>query len=210
VADGFDPRLPSSAEELYILLGRTETRVLDRNGIVFEHLRYNSNSAELRRLRQRLEGSGKVKLKYHAGDLSRMYIYDPFERRYITVPSLDQSWTQNLSLWKHRLILRTLHREGKHVNREALAQARRKIREIFESGIERQRYGRWKTKVGSSQPVSQKSETVADEMANPAPAEVPDSHWQAALEANRQRAEAWAHQQHLIKETDPEETHDQS
>lgn len=197
VEAGFDPRLPTSAEDLYILLGRTTTRVLDRNGFVFEHLRYNSNTPELRRLRHRLDGRGKVKLKYHPGDLSRMYVYDPFERRYIAVPALDQSWTQNLSLWKHRLILQTANRESQRVDREALARARRKIRDIFASGVQRQRYGRWKT---NGQPLNQITTSSSVEEPAPLPIDRPlqQDEWEAQLEMNKRRAAEWARQQHLI------------
>ncbi|NJO83616.1 MAG: transposase [Blastochloris sp.] len=194
---GFEPRLPASANELHILLGRTTTRVLDRNGFVFERIRYNSNTPELRRLRQRLGERGEVKLKYHAGDLSRMHVYDPFERCYLAVSALDQEWTQGLSLWKHRLILQLANRESQRVDREALARARRKIRDLFEAGAQRKRYGRWKTNGQPARelatPLQTKSTPTVEVTSEP-------EDWQVLLEANTHRAEEWARQQHLIKE----------
>ena len=85
----FLPRLPPSRDELAILLGRVEWRVLHPYGIEFECLRYNA--ADLGELRVRLKGE-KVKLKYHPGDLSRIYVFDPFEKRYHELPA----WTRNI------------------------------------------------------------------------------------------------------------------
>jgi putative transposase len=144
----FWPRLPSSAEELSILLGRVSHRALHHYGVQFQSLRYNS--PELATLRTRLQGE-KVKIKYHPGDLSRLHVYDPFDQRYIEVPALDQEYTQGLSLWKHRIIRRAARAEFNSVDLVALGRAKRKIQEIVEAGRYRKRTGmrtrvaRWDT-----------------------------------------------------------------
>jgi len=133
---GFVPALPPNAEELSILLGRTTTRVIHHYGIEFMSLRYNSD--KLVPLRTRLKGE-KAKIKYHPADLSCLHVYDPFERQYIRVPALDQEYTQELSLWKHRVIRRAVLAEQARVDIVALGRAKRKIQEIVETGRQRRR-----------------------------------------------------------------------
>jgi len=132
----FAPRLPPSRDELAILLGRVEWRTLQASGIEFECLRYNAT--DLGELRVHLKGE-KVKLKYHPGDLSRIYIFDPFEKCYHEVPALDQEYTQGLSFWKHRLIRRVAAQEIDQVDLAALGRARRKIQELVDRARSRKK-----------------------------------------------------------------------
>ena len=134
----FLPRLPASRDELAILLGRVEWRVLHPYGIEFECLRYNA--AHLGELRVRLDGE-KVKLKYHPGDLSRIYVFDPFEKRYHELPALDQDYTQGLSFWKHRMIRRLAAQEAQTVDLAALGRARQKIQDMVDQARSRKRTG---------------------------------------------------------------------
>lgn len=135
-AHGFFPRVPPSLEELRILLGRVDYRTIMAYGIDFMSLRYNC--AELLSLRMRMnrEPNKQVKLKYNPSDLSRLYVYDPDERRYIEVPALAQNYTQGLSLWKHRVIRNFVLGEQGKVDIVALGQAQRKIQAIVEQSME--------------------------------------------------------------------------
>jgi len=148
IQSGFSPRVPPNAEELFILLGRVSHRAIQHYGIRFQALRYNSSA--LTTLRTRLKGE-KVKVKYHPADLSRLYVYDLFDNRYIEVPALDQEYTRGLSLWKHRIIRRAARDEYGSVDLVALGRAKRKIQEIVEAGRSRKRVGtrarvaRWDT-----------------------------------------------------------------
>ncbi|MBN1955259.1 MAG: transposase [Anaerolineae bacterium] len=74
--EGFFPRLPASAAELKILLGRVTQRVIQPYGIEFMRLRYNS--PDLAPLRTYLAGA-KVKIKYDPTDLGGIHVYDPRE-----------------------------------------------------------------------------------------------------------------------------------
>lgn len=145
---GFAPALPPSAEELSILLGRTVERIVHHYGIEFASLRFNCD--ELVTLRTRLKGK-KAKIKYHPADLSRLYVHDCFEGRYIQVPALDQEYTQGLSLWKHRVIRRVVLSEQGTVDVAALGRAKRKIQELVDEGRRRKRQSvrarvaRWET-----------------------------------------------------------------
>jgi len=144
----FSPRLPRSVEELRILLGRFEMRVVHHYGVELENLLYNH--PDLAPLRARLKGE-PVKVRFHPGDLSQVDVFDPFEKRYIKVPALAQEYTRGLSLWKHKVILNYIHSIGEAVNIESLGRAKRKIQEIVDAGRSRRkasnraRQARWET-----------------------------------------------------------------
>ncbi len=127
---GFFPRLPASAAELKILLGRVVYRHLLPSGIQFLNLRYNS--ADLAPLRTRLKDE-KVKIKYDPADLGCLYVFDPQSQAYLMVACLDQEYAQGLSLWKHRLIQNVARRESEQVDVLALARAKRTIQEIVQA-----------------------------------------------------------------------------
>ena len=68
VQSGFSPRVPPSAKELSILLGRVSHRAIQHYGIMFHSLRYNCSDLTL----LRTQTKGQVKIKYHPADLSRV------------------------------------------------------------------------------------------------------------------------------------------
>ena len=160
----FIPRLPPSRDELMILLGKVEWRVLHPYGIELESLRYNAPG--LGELRERLR-SEKVKLKYHPGDLSRIYIFDPFEKCYHELPSLAPEYTQGLSIWKHRLIRRTASQEKETVDLASLGKARQKIQEMVDRArtrkktATRSKVARWDGKTANT-PLPQAAKTDAN------------------------------------------------
>jgi putative transposase len=144
--DQFIPRLPPSRNDLLVLVSRTTTRKLHHYGIEFEHLLYQDpNLSPLRSKLKRARTyrtahseiattkhndirAGLVHIKYHPGDLSRIWVCDPFSDQYLEVRAVDKDYTDNLSLWKHRIITRYAHEELKRqVNQEALVQAKARI-----------------------------------------------------------------------------------
>jgi putative transposase len=162
---GFFPRVPVKADDVHILLGRTAYRTLHHYGVELESLRYND--ASLGPLRARLasvkgkrnagnrcslQEHGQVKVKYHPNDLSRIHVYDPFAGVYLEVPALAQTYTQGLSLWKHRVIRRFVLEQQQRVDIVALGEAKRQIQEIVQESKERTaglrtraRIGRWQS-----------------------------------------------------------------
>lgn len=176
--EGFFPRLPASAEELKILLGRVTHRVIQPYGIEFMRLRYNSRS--LAPLRTYL-GGAKVKIKYDPTDLGHIHVYDPQEQVYIEVECLDREYACGLSLWKHRVILHWARKEQAQVDILGLARAKRRIQEIVEESKadkrikSRSRIARWTT---GGKPVGRGEETdatpdksVPPQLPPPSPAE---------------------------------------
>lgn len=132
----FFPRFPAHKDELLILLGKKDERVIQRYGLEFLHLRYNH--PDLARLRKWLKGA-PVKFKYHPGDLSRLYVRDPFEEVYLEVPALDQEYAQSMSLWKHKVILNLARQEAQKVDLAALGRAKLKIQQIVDRARTRKR-----------------------------------------------------------------------
>jgi putative transposase len=142
VAAGWAPALYHDAAEVRILLGRTATRTIQRTGIDFQCLRYQS--PELGALRQRVPAGTPVTLKYDPEDLGTLAVRDPAPGgRWLTVPAVDQRYARGLSLWKHRIIhayvVRTLQQE---IDIYALAAAKERIREIVDDEFRRTRRGK--------------------------------------------------------------------
>lgn len=128
VQRGFVPALHTSAEETRLLLYPGNTRTLQRSGIDFEALRYQSPN--LARLRVTIPRGTEVSLKYDPGDINTLYVFDPNARQWLPVPAVDQAYTQGLSLWKHRIIRSYVLREKGAVDIAALAAAKQKIQQI--------------------------------------------------------------------------------
>ena len=149
LADGFQPRLPANVADVDILLGRVLHRTLFHYGVEIDGLRYNHS--DLSPLRDLLKRGEKVKIKYQPGDISQIYIYNPFDQTYICAPAVNQSYAQGLSRWKHQLIRSFLKAERDRVDEAGLAWAKRKMREIVaeakerKRGRTRKREARWET-----------------------------------------------------------------
>lgn len=182
VQAGFSPRLPASAADLQILLGRVTHRVIHHYGLEFEALRYNC--PDLAPLRARLKGE-KAKIKYHPGDVSRLWVFDPFAGVYIEVPALGQEYAQGLSLWKHRVIRNAVLEERGEVDLAALGRAKLAIQEIVHEGKRRRsrsraRIARWDTagrptrKLAPAQEVAQPPQPTDKPVPAPPPAEPPE------------------------------------
>lgn len=140
---GFAPRLPESLQALRIQLGRVAYRTLQPYGIELEGLRYNAPALGL--LRHKLKAGERLKLKFHPGDLSRVYVCNPFAasaaEAYLEVPACDpDGYTEHLSLWKHRVIRRLAREEAaRRPDLVALGQAKQKIRALVQSAKGRRR-----------------------------------------------------------------------
>lgn len=157
IADGFQPNLPANVEDIDILLGRTLTRTLFHYGVEIDGLRYNHS--DLAHLRDQLKpNEQQVKVKYHPGDISRIFIYNPFDRQYIEALAVNKAYAEGLSLWKHQVIRAFLKKERGRVDAEGLGWAKRQVREIVAEAKVRQRQNRsrrsvarWETNGRSAQ-----------------------------------------------------------
>lgn len=130
ISQGFSPVAPPAARDLRIMLYGSEERTVQRSGIEFESLRYQS--ADLIQLRSG-KGTGRteqVPIRYNPADLGSIYVYDHKAGSWLEVASTDAGYAQGLPLWKHRRIREVLLREKGEVNIVALAEAKRRIQEI--------------------------------------------------------------------------------
>jgi putative transposase len=157
LAAGDWPRLPASREELRVLLSRSDRRTIQRHGIEFETLVYQS--PDLDSLRQALRQGhqhDKVLIKYDPSDISRMYVYDHrFTQQYLMVPAVDQAYAAGLSLWKHRVIRAYARQIEQQVDLASLARAKHKLQLIVENEFQethktRSRLARWRGTAHSS------------------------------------------------------------
>ncbi|HEY0459334.1 MAG TPA: Mu transposase C-terminal domain-containing protein [Pyrinomonadaceae bacterium] len=100
----YPPLLPSGGVDLNILLGAIEHRKVSKKGIAWNNLQYNSD--ELGLLRRRLKKGQEVSFKYNPLNISVIYVADPDNDQYITVPALWQEYAAGLTLWQHTVIQR--------------------------------------------------------------------------------------------------------
>ncbi len=141
VAAGWEPALHHDSAEVRILLSRTAERTIQRTGIDFESLRYQT--PDLARLRSVLPAGAKVRIKYDPGDVGAIHVYDATAGgRWLRVPALDRGYAAGLSLRKHRAIRRVVLAEKGEVDIEALAAAKARIRRIAEDEYGRTRGAR--------------------------------------------------------------------
>ena len=133
--------LPTTLQDLRVLVGAMEKRVISRRGVELYGLYYNS--PELARLRSNYEPEDnrrkdgkrsreKATIKYDPTDLSTIYVLDPTTHQFLVVPAVNQEYTQGLTLWQHRVIKNLAAMSAKRVDLVALALAKQQIQEIVE------------------------------------------------------------------------------
>jgi len=138
----FVPALPPSRDELLVLVSRTTTRTPEPYGIDFENLVYQS--PEMKALKARMEQPqaekhmkwhgepGKVQVTFYPGDLSRLWVLDPFDLHYFEVRAVSKEYTRGLSLWKHLVIKRFVRETMKRtIDEDALLEAKRRIQDLI-------------------------------------------------------------------------------
>jgi putative transposase len=146
----FLPRVPSDPQELSIMLGRTDRRVIHHYGIDFKGIRYNAESLALLRHRLKQQGDTEratVKIKYRPDNLGSIYIFDEDLDKYVKVPALDQDYAAGLTLWSHEIIRHQVLKERDRVSLKALGEAKRKIQEIVQASRERSKKRRPRKKL---------------------------------------------------------------
>lgn len=136
-AKAFPPKLPSNLDRLNIDLGIAESRVINKDGIVIDYLKYNNE--ELAALRRKLPKSTKVKIKINPNDISYINVLDPISNSYLPVPSSDQRLTKGKTKYQYDTIRKYALKNLGETNRKSLIRAEDRINKLIESEIKKTR-----------------------------------------------------------------------
>ena len=133
----FPPALPTSPDELLVLLSRTVERSISARGIELSGMFYISN--ELMALRAELAAnninSDRLTVRYNPWDLGFVWVLNPIDRRYLKATAVDSA-VVGMTEYQWRVIRRAVREkfdEPEHVL--SLATARNSIRDLVEKAV---------------------------------------------------------------------------
>lgn len=126
------PALPSSSIDWKIALMKVEKGSIQRTGIRYKHLYFQSKSFVelLHEIIVRGE-KNSVEFKYDPTDMSKIYVYNPFDHSYFEAFCSDQKYTEGLNEYAHIVIIKKLREEAKKVDKKALAEARYELEQMI-------------------------------------------------------------------------------
>ncbi|MFY0803577.1 Mu transposase C-terminal domain-containing protein [Peribacillus frigoritolerans] len=126
------PALPSSSIDWKIILMKLGKGSIQRTGIRFRHLYFQSESLfKLWHEITKKSLKNSVEFKYDPTDLSKIYVYNPFNFSYIETMCTNQEYTQGLNEYTHNVIIKKLNEEAKDIDKEALAAARYELEQMI-------------------------------------------------------------------------------
>ncbi|WNS46104.1 Mu transposase C-terminal domain-containing protein [Paenibacillus sp. MMS20-IR301] len=102
-----------------IILGKLKRGLsIQRTGIRHQYLFYQSD--ELQALKKNLkkgtiQKTVKIDIKYDPTDMSKIFVYDPINGKYITIPCINQEYSKGLSEYTHGVIVAQLREKQKEV-----------------------------------------------------------------------------------------------
>jgi putative transposase len=127
------PPMPTDPRELDGLLGGIAKRTVSHKGVEFDGIQYWS--AELEDLRRKFGASFKTKIRFNPADLGEIFVQEPKTNAIIRTPAKDLHYAKGLSQWQHSVIKRYSIKTRNRSDIEALAQAKRELRELVERDI---------------------------------------------------------------------------
>jgi putative transposase len=104
-------RLPANLGHFDIAFTLRHSVQLRPDGVVFIGLPYQSD--ELISLRKRIGATARVDIRYHPYHLERIFVFDPTNRKYLTVPSAIPGYVNRLTLSQHQQIRKLARENGK-------------------------------------------------------------------------------------------------
>lgn len=135
----FPPALPTSPDELLVLLSKTVERSLSARGIELSGMFYTSD--ELMALRAELAAhnlsADRLTVRYNPWDLGAVWVLNPINRRYLKASSVDSALI-GLTEYQWRVLRRAVREkfdEPDHLL--SLAAARNSIRDLVEKAIQK-------------------------------------------------------------------------
>lgn len=133
----FPPALPTSPDELLVLLSKTVERSISARGIELAGMFYTSN--ELMALRAELAAnninSDRLMVRYNPWDLGSVWVLNPIDRRYLKATAVDSAIV-GMTEYQWRVLRRAVREkfdEPEHVL--SLATARNSIRDLVEQAV---------------------------------------------------------------------------
>ena len=127
------PPIPYSSEKLDIIISISEERKLQRYGLKFDSIIYDSRELFDYRCRK---GFIEVKLKYNPDDLGKIYVLDEDKQEFFDVFAQNFEYANRLSKYQHKVIKKYIRDKlNDDVNTENLARAKQEIQNIINSEI---------------------------------------------------------------------------
>ncbi|HDZ75629.1 MAG TPA: hypothetical protein ENH55_23255 [Aurantimonas coralicida] len=126
---GYGVRMPPKVSDLTAYLGQVVDSSIQRKGIEFMGLFYQSKELSLLKKTSRDKGR-KWSVKIDPYDLSHVFVLDEDESRWLLVPSMDTELTDGLTASEYRRIVteaRAMTKFGQKVLADTLLRARRKL-----------------------------------------------------------------------------------
>ena len=102
--------LPTSTDELNVLLAERFTRRLTSAGVKLHNAFYNND--QLNSIFLRADAPAVVTIKRDPSDLGHVYVYDDKQCRYITVPCYSAP-LQGISLWQYKIVRKRVSQNKK-------------------------------------------------------------------------------------------------
>lgn len=133
----FPPAIPTSPDELLVLLSKTVERSLSARGIELAGMFYTSN--ELMALRAELAAnninSDRLTVRYNPWDLGTVWVLNPIDRRYLKATAVDSA-VVGMTEYQWRVIRRAVREKFDEPEQVlSLAVARNSIRDLVEKAV---------------------------------------------------------------------------
>lgn len=94
--------VPANPQEFDILMGSSDQRTLDKNGVVLEEISYYSD--QFRSIRSRHGERLSVEIRYNEFDLGHIYVLRPEDNSVIVAKARDHEYAAGLSLYVHKAV----------------------------------------------------------------------------------------------------------
>jgi putative transposase len=134
-----DISLPDDPNQLDVIMGRVDRRVLSHKGIERDGLLYNS--PDLHQLRCKHGSRLEVEIRVDESDLGYIYVLAPQTAEAFKVPALRFDYANGISQWQHQIFLK-YHARHSDVNKGAdgWLQARETISRLIEKDLDLKRH----------------------------------------------------------------------
>ncbi len=104
--------LPFSYDEINIIMSKTLQRSISKSGISIDNIYYNDENLNF--IRRNTLGNCKVKLKRNWEDISYIYVFSDFLKKYFKVNAVDQEYTRGKTVFQHECILKISSKDAKN------------------------------------------------------------------------------------------------